>query len=139
MFNSFISDKRVRKINSGSNKSTSSMISTKTIENIVEKLKNERYRSTTRNTYHKIWHSFNKFFIWLDRKPNNWEDQLTLFVAFLIEENKLKSTTIQSYISAIKAVLAEIGVKLTDDFFALSLLTRACKLKNDCVLIRLPI
>ena len=74
----------------------------------------------------------------LDRKPRNWEDRLTLFVGFLVEERK-QSTTIKSYISAIKAVLLDNNIHLCPDQYLLKSLTRGCKLENDRVRHRLPI
>ena len=44
------------------------------------------------------------FFVRLDSKPECWEDRLILYIGFLIEKNR-RSSTIKSYISAIKAVL----------------------------------
>ena len=45
----------------------------------------------------------------------------------------------KSYISAIRAVLFNVGVKLDMDEFLLVSLTKACRLKNDRVRTRLPI
>ena len=45
----------------------------------------------------------------------------------------------RSYLSAMKAVLAEDKIELDPDVFLLSALTRACKFKNDYVKTRLPI
>ena len=67
-----------------------------------------------------------------------WEERLVLFVGYLINDNK-KSTTIKSYISAIKAVLQYGKVKLKLDELLLTSLTRACKLNNDRMITRLPI
>ena len=61
-----------------------------------------------------------------------------LFVAYLIREKK-KASTVCSYISAIRAVLADINVTLNEDHCLLSSLTRACKISNTEVLLRLPI
>ena len=57
----------------------------------------------------------------------------------LIENRKLKSTTIRSYISAIKSVLQEDGLELNENKYLLSSLTRACRFSNDRVKTRLPI
>ena len=59
-------------------------------------------------------------------------------MAYLVKENR-KSSTIKSYISAIKAVLADIKVPLNLDKCLLNSLTGACKLHNDQIRIRLPI
>ena len=78
------------------------------------------------------------FFIKLDQKPDSWEERLVLFIGFLISKNR-KSTTIKSYISAIKAVLMNDGVELCNNKCLVTSLTRACKLKNDRVSKRFPI
>ena len=108
------------------------------LQNIVDRLKTEKNRSSTKKTYYAIWKKFNQFFIRLDRKPKSWEETLTLFVGFLIENNR-KSTTIRSYISAIKSVLIEDGEELNENRVLLNSLTRACRIKNDVVTTRLPI
>ena len=51
----------------------------------------------------------------------------------------IKSTTIKSYISAIKSVLAEDQYEWSENNSQLSSLTRACRLTNDRVKTRLPI
>ena len=71
-------------------------------------------------------------------KPNNWEDRITLFVAYLIDKNR-KSTTIKCYISAIKSVLKDNLIEVDEDRYLLSSLTRACQILNDKVKTRLPI
>ena len=61
-----------------------------------------------------------------------------MFIGFLIDKNR-QSSTIKSYISAIRAVLQDDGVILDENKFLITSLTRACKLKNDRVHTRLPI
>ena len=78
------------------------------------------------------------FFVQLDRKPDTWENRILLYTAYLINENK-KSTTIKSCISAIKAVLADINIKVSEDRYLLNSLTRACKLHKDTFRVRMPI
>ena len=102
------------------------------------KLRTERNRSSTRSNYYCIWKTFNEFFIKLDAKPEMWEERLVLFVGYLIDNNK-KSTTINSYISAIKAVLKDDDVFINENRFILNSLIKACRLKNDKVKTRLPI
>ena len=80
----------------------------------------------------------NKFFIRLDRKPKNWGDRIILFIAHLIEEKK-KSGMVKSYISVIKAVLAENQIAVNHDDYLMRSLTKACKLRNDTFRIRMPI
>ena len=130
----FLAEKRP----GGEMSSTSSSISTKNLENYVVKLKNNRNRNSTKKNYYSVWRTFNEFFIKLDRKPPTWEERLILFVGFLVSKQR-KSTTIKSYISAIKSVLADDGVMLNEDRFLLGSLTRACRLINDKVRTRLPI
>ena len=113
-------------------------ISTSDMQAIVDNLKNDHIGDSTKENYHAIWMSSNRFFLHLDVKPHNWEDRIVLFVGFLIQEGR-QSQTICSYLSAIKAVLLSIGVKLKQDQFLLSSLARACKLKNDKINTKLPI
>ena len=108
------------------------------IQHIVEKLKSEGHRGSTKKSYRSTWKNFNEFFIRLDVKPSTWEERIILFVGHLVQSKK-QSSTIKSYVSAIKAVLAEDGVKLNQDIYLLKSLTRACHLKNDKVKTRLPI
>ena len=102
-------------------------------------LKNERNRTSTRKNYHDIWRTFNEFYIKLDKKPESWEDRLILFIGYMIEERKAKSTTVRSYVSAIRSVLMEDSIVLCENKFLLLLLTQACKFNNDEVRTRLPI
>ena len=95
-------------------------------------------RDSTKKNYLGIWRSFNQFFIKLDDKPDSWEDRLTLYVGHLIK-NDHKSTTIRSYISAIKSVLRDLDIELNENKFLLNSLTKACKLVNDRVRHRFPI
>ena len=118
--------------------SKSSTISSSAIHNIVEKLRTKQHRSSPSENYFSIWRNFNNFFLRLDEKPGSWEERLILFVGYLVKQ-KRKSSTIKSYISAIKSVLRDDGVILNEDKYLLTSLTRACRLKNDQVHIRLPI
>ena len=83
--------------------------------------------------YYGTWKNFK-----LDKKPKTLEDRLTLYVGFLIQNNR-KSTTIRSYISAIKAILKEDGIELNVDQYLLTSLTKACRFRNYAVKARLPI
>ena len=108
------------------------------LKQIVEKLKNQCHRDTTRMHYYRVWKNFNKFLLNLDKRPERWEDRIVLYVGFLISK-KRQSTTIKSYLSAIRAVLKQDKVKLKEDEFLLTSLTRACRIKYDAVRIKLPI
>ena len=68
----------------------------------------------------------------------SWENRLVLFVGHLIETNK-KSNTIRSYISAIKAVLNESGIFLSENTFLISSLIRSCRIHQDKLTVKLPI
>ena len=68
----------------------------------------------------------------------SWESRLTLYVGYLINKRK-KSTTIKSYISAIRAVLEDINQPLNENKAVIKALTKACRLKNDRVYSHFPI
>ena len=122
-----------------SSKSTSSTISASAIQNVIDKLRFQHHRQSTLKNYYMVWKQFNEFFLCLDRKPDTWEDRLTLFVGFLIEDDK-KASTIRSYISAIKSVLRDDGVILNENKYLLSSLMKACSLRgNNSVRTCLPI
>ena len=55
--------------------SSGSSLSTLALQAIVEKLKLQRVRDSTKKNYYGVWKLFNDFFIQLDEKPNNWEDR----------------------------------------------------------------
>ena len=67
-----------------------------------------------------------------------WENRLILFVGYLINE-KRQSSTIKSYISAMKVILQNGGIELSMDVYLLNSLTKACKLHNDSIRFRLLI
>ena len=106
--------KSPRKTSGASSSSTESSISTKGIQEIIQKLKREKYRDSTKQNYYKIWQIFNRFFIRLDAKPATWENRILLFTAHLIDQGK-KSTTVKSYISATRAVLADNDIEPNED------------------------
>ena len=112
--------------------STSSRISTKQIRLIIDKLLGQSQRDSTSQTYLTIWRQFNKFVISLDVKPNSWEDRVTLFIGYKIE-NGIKSNTAKSYVSAIKKMLVDDGYPWDDQRVLLGSLTKACKIINDKV------
>ena len=76
------------------NSSTTSAISASAMQDIVDKLKTQSYRNSTRKNYYGIWKHFNQFYICLDVKPDTWEERLILFVGHLIHHRR-KSTTIK--------------------------------------------
>ena len=99
---------------------------------MLESLKSKSVRDTTAKNYLKIWRHFNKFLIKLDRRPDNWEDRVTLYVTYLIDKGN-QSSTVKSYISAIKKTLSVDGYIWNEDKALLNSLTKACKLVNDTV------
>ena len=70
--------------------------------------------------------------------PDNWEARLALFVAYMIDRG-VQSATIRSYMSAIRKLLSVDGYEWKHDGILFSSLTRACKLENDRLWIRMPI
>ena len=113
-----------------STSSTTSRISTQEIMNIVECLKLMKHRDSMKRNYYTVWKLFSKFCLWLDVKPKSWEDRITLFVGYLIENGK-QSLTVRSYVSAVKNVLMDDGFDIKEDRFLISSLTKACRITND--------
>ena len=93
------------KNSSASSTTSTNTISSEEIKQVIDNLRGECIRSTTKRNYYSVWKQFNQFFIQLDVKPNNWEDRLTLFVGYLISYRQAQSQTIRSYVSAIKTIL----------------------------------
>ena len=106
--------------------------------NVIDKLKMKQYRETTGKNYMRVWRLFNSFLLKLDEMPQDWENRTTLFIGHLINEG-MQSSTIKSYVSAIKKLLVIDGYKWKDELVLLGTLTRACRLTNDLVRTRLPI
>ena len=131
-------EKQLKKNDSSSVSTTSSRISTRDLRNIVEKLKANCHRGSTRKMYYQTWKKFANFLQRLDFRPPSWEERITLFVGFLVDQDK-QSSTVKSHLSVIRAVLKIDGIKLDEDMFMINALTRACKLQNDKVKTRLPI
>ena len=61
-----------------------------------------------------------------------------LFVGYLINK-KRKSTTIRSYVCAIKTVLKVENIEINEDQYLLGSLVKACQYKNDHIMHKLPI
>ena len=120
--------KRKRKTESGS--SESSKISTSYMKGVLEKLLLTQNRASTRKTYFRIWRQFNSFVISLDDKLNSWEECVTLFVRYLINKG-MQSSSIKTYVSAIKKVLTEDGYEWDQTIILLTSLTHECRLCND--------
>ena len=104
----------------------------------MDRLKGERFCCSTKKTYYRIWKTFNEFFLRLDIKPMSWEKRLILFVGYLVTQNR-QSSTIKSYVSTIRATLADINIHISENKFLLTSLTRACRLHNDKILHKFPV
>ena len=127
-----------KKKSSGS-ATTSSRISVVSMNRILDRLKGMQNRDSMVKMYLSVWHQFNAFLIKLDAIPWDWEDRTSLFIAHLIHDKKAQSATIKSYVSAIKKMVVMDGYKWMDNKILVSALTKACRLINDSVKIRLPI
>ena len=68
-----------------------------------------------------------------------WEVRVSYFGAYLIEAHKVKSSTLKSYISALKHTIKNDGYEWNDSKVWLSSLVKSCKIQNDVVKICLPI
>ena len=68
--------------------STNSSISTNAVLDIVEKLRLEARRKSTRKNYYSVWKNFNQFYLKLDIKPESWEERIILYAGYLIDQNK---------------------------------------------------
>ena len=64
---------------------------------------------------------------------------MSLYCTYLTNYTDIQSTTLRSYVSAIKAKLQTIDYKWNQEQICLSSLIKSCKIKNDCVKLRLPI
>ena len=121
-----------------SSSGSSAKISVQSIQLIIEKLKCQQNRQSTNKTYIRVWRQFNKFLMQLDYMPRDWENRTSLFIAHLVEKG-MQSSTVKSYVSAIKRNLVDDNYPWNDNKVLLGSLTRACKITNDIVLTRLPI
>ena len=108
------------------------------MERVLESLKCNQHRTSTVKVYHAIWTKFNSFLIRLDRKPNTWEERVAMYCAYLVDAG-IQSSTLKSYVSAIKAVLKGDGYLWDDGKLILGAIIRGCRMKNDEIRIRLPI
>ena len=109
------------------------------IKLIIEKLKAIQNRDSTVKNYISIWRHLNKFLLCLDVIPEFWEDRVSYFCAYLIEFEHQQSSTVRSYISAIKHTLKIDGYEWNENRVWLGSLIKSCKLMNDSMCTRLPI
>ena len=105
---------------------------------IIEKIKLKRNRLSTNKMYYKVWKTFNTFLVHLDCRPESWEQRALLYCAFLVQKGT-QSSTIKSYVSAIKCILKDDGYAWNDNIMLLNALMRGCRMVNDHVTTRLPI
>ena len=96
-------------------------------------------RSTTIRNYLTIWRLFNKFLIKLDKRPKTWEARTAMFCAYMIDKGTTQSSTVKSFVSAIKNMVKLVGYKWNDQIVSLTSLTKACKLNNDRIMYKIPI
>lgn len=105
---------------------------------IRDQIKYYKVGKSTRRAYKRTWNRCNSFLLQFDRIPPSWEDRLVIWVTHLVD-NRYKSNTVKSYISAIKYCLEVDGIKVDNSNCQLTSLIRACHLQNDTIFIRLPI
>lgn len=96
-------------------------------------------RSSTAKNYLCVWQQFNECLLQLDHRPKDWEDRVAFFCAHLIEHKKVQSSTLKSYISAIKHMLRCNDYTWRDEKVWLHALTKSCKMVNDTIYTRFPI
>ena len=117
---------------------TSTTHSVDQINQIIERLKSEQFCNSTSQNYLFVWRLFNKFVVSLDYRPKGWESKLALFAAHLVQKG-VQSSTLKSYLAAIRSTLKVDGKKIQDDNLELQAIVRACKLENDTLKVRLLI
>ena len=109
------------------------------MDNILQNIRNYRNRNSTKQNYLGIWQNFNKFLIRLDSMPKTWEHRVLLYCGHLIHQENVQSSTLKSYVSAIKDVLSSEDYHLNVDKLIFSALINSCRNTNDVVTTRLPI
>ena len=126
-------------IEANTSNSIDGKISTDSLRELREELKNNQHRPATKSNYHTIWRNFNKFLICLDNMPQTWEERTSLYCTFITKNSDIQSSTLRSHESAIKSKVTSDGYKWNDEAVCLAALVGSCKLSNDRVLTRLPI
>ena len=132
-------NRRVKDHVSTSTESERGLLSTEHLRNILDKLRNQKHKSSTRKMHYGVWRKLNEFLVKLDYIPPAWEDKIALYCAYLVSVKNVQSSTLKSYLSAIKSVLADDGFIWEQDKVLLSSLIRSCKYENDTLKNRLPI
>lgn len=105
---------------------------------ILRLIKQHQIRDTTKQKYYQAWIKPNKFLLKFKSLPDSWEEKLVLYATHLADTGKRKNT-ISSYISGIRHILRMDGVELNSTSVEIAAITRACKLTEEAVIIRLPI
>lgn len=105
---------------------------------ILGQIKNHQIRESTKLKYYQAWIRLNRFLLKFDELPNSWEEKLVLYATHLADLGR-KPNTINSYISGIRHILRLDGVELSSSSVEIAAITRACKLKEERLQIRLPI
>ena len=118
--------------------SHSSKLSSNSLKIILEKLLRSKHRPTTKRTYLSVWRKFNSFVIQLDHIPGTLEERVSLYVGYLAAKG-IKSTTIKSYISGIKAILADDQYEWDEEAIKICFPHLGCRMINDRMRTRLPI
>lgn len=128
------------RVRSNTSSSGAERISMDRIFAIIERLKANQTRASTAKNYHMIWKSFNKFLLRLTTHSEkySWEERAAFFGAYLVEQG-IQSSTLKSYLSAIKCVLKTDGYEWSDDKVVFSTLIKGCKITNDEIMICQPI
>ena len=126
---------RKTRTTASSSSSGESSISVRNIELIIEHLKVQSCQKQTAKNYLGIWRRFKQFILKLYVRLRAWEDKATLFIGYLIE-NIMQSSSVKSYLPAIKKTLVDNGYKWNDARVQVATLTRPCRLINDRVMIR---
>ena len=73
-------------MNKSDTSSDTSCISVEHMRNIVEKLKQNKNRDSTKAMNHNVWTGFNKFILRLNVKPNFGKRECSYIVVFLLRE-----------------------------------------------------
>ena len=118
---------------------SSNKISTDWLIEMRQNLVCRKNKPSTRQNYHGIWNAFNKFLLKLDWIPDTWEEKTSIYCTYLVEVKGVQSSTLKSYLSAIKTTLKADGYKWNEDLIWFHALTKACQLQNDHVTNRFPI
>lgn len=105
---------------------------------ILSKIKGKRLRPKTKKFYRNRWVVFNRFIQQFDVMPDTWEERLHIYAAHLVD-NKKQSSTVRTYITAIRQILRLADIEINEDKYLISSLVKACKLENDRLYIRMPI